>query len=117
MVNAGIKRRLLKISIVKSYVIDEIDLKGCVSLAYQNPHKSVCCRARIKQNSAEAKLLQYLFDLIPEIIRLIDKKIQIVGIAMVKIVPAERCPTGEIKRRIRPTNQRHNRVHERVDLS
>lgn len=59
--------------------------------------------------------LQGFFDLISEIRCLVDEKIEIVGVAMPQIMPAERRPAGQIKRRIHRREERQNLVHERIE--
>ncbi|MFH2074427.1 MAG: hypothetical protein ABIJ57_03640 [Pseudomonadota bacterium] len=92
MVDAVIKFRFLKIVVVKRHVVDEIDLEGHVAITSQDPDEIVRGGSGLEFNQAPAQGLQGLFDLIPEIGRLIDEKIEVVRIAVMEVMTAERLP-------------------------
>ena len=65
MVDAGIKRPFLKISIMKRHIIDEVDLKRRPLLASQDPNEGVCGGPKFNRNSTATQGLQGFFNLLP----------------------------------------------------
>ena len=117
VVDAGIKRRFLKIAIMKRHIIDEVDLQWRLLLASQDPNEGFRGSPQFNRDSTATQGRHGFFNLLPEISRRIDEKIEVVGIAMMEVMPAERCPAREIKRRIRLADKRQDLVHERVEFS
>ena len=106
VIDAREKRPCPKISVVKRHVVDEIDLEGCLALAGQDPDEGVGSGSQLECDPAAAEDLQGFRDLLAKIRGLIDEQIEVVGIAMMEVMSAERRSAREIKRGLRLSDQR-----------
>ena len=106
VIDARVKRRFPKISVVKRHIVDEIDLEGCLALAGQDPDEGVGSGSQNESDTAAAEDFQGFRDLLSKIRGLIDEQIDVIGIAMMEVISAERRSAREIKRGLRLSDQR-----------
>jgi len=106
VIDAGVKRHFPKISVVKRHIVDEIDLEGCLALAGQDPDEGVGSGSQNECDTAAAEDFQGFRDLLSKIRGLIDEQIDVIGIAMMEVMSAERRSAREIKSGLRLSDQR-----------